>query len=187
MARRTGSTGTGRSRSSASRRIERDVVFSECVAEGRGVDYRPWDERSGQIYLGSVAFQERMTSLIAEAKPRAEIPRLQRRPARSDLATVEREVLCAFRASPKRVGGAISTSGTKRFALCASSRHGRAARRHQFSNEAVVTAFGNELFAALRSSSRRIAAVAEVSSPRWRSDFVEADLDGSFIITSHET
>ena len=118
--------------------------FREFVAEGRGVNYRPWAELSGQIYLGSVEFQERMTKSIAGAKPGAEIPARQRRPARPDLATVEREVLCAFGASPSVAGGAISPSGAKSVCAPGSSRRGRAARRHQFSNEAVVTAFGND-------------------------------------------
>jgi REP element-mobilizing transposase RayT len=93
--------------------------FREFVAEGRGVDYRPWDELSGQIYLGSAAFQERMTKLIAGAKPGAEIPRRQRRPARPDLATVEREVLSAFGASPGVLEGRSRHPARKAFALLA--------------------------------------------------------------------
>ena len=93
--------------------------FREFVGEGRGVDYRPWDELSGQIYLGSVALQERMTKLIAGAKPGAEIPRRQRRPARPDLATVEREVLSAFGASPGVLEGRSRHTARKAFALLA--------------------------------------------------------------------
>ena len=93
--------------------------FREFVAEGRGVNYRPWAELSGQIYLGSVEFQERMTKSIAGAKPGAEIPARQRRPARPDLATVEREVLCAFGASPSVLEGRSRHPARKAFALLA--------------------------------------------------------------------
>ena len=56
--------------------------FSRVCCGGTGVDRRPWDELPAQIYLGSVAFQKRLTKLIVGAKPGAKIPARQRRPAR---------------------------------------------------------------------------------------------------------
>jgi putative transposase len=64
----------GRKRSIAQRR------YREFVREGR--DQRPWDELTGQIYLGSEKFIEKHTARDQEIK---EIPRAQLRPIRPRL------------------------------------------------------------------------------------------------------
>lgn len=81
---------------------ERDPVaaYERFVREGIGQS-APWDKLKGQIWLGGEAFLKRMQRL-AEAKPVANVPRAQRRPAHPTAQAVTAAVLSAYRIKDER-------------------------------------------------------------------------------------
>ena len=71
------------------------AAYERFVAQGLGQG-SPWDNLQGQIWLGGAAFLKRMERL-AQAKPAANVPRRQRRPAHPTAAAVTAQVLSAYR------------------------------------------------------------------------------------------
>jgi len=72
-----------------------EVAYTRFVAQGLG-QASPWDDLKGQIWLGGATFLKRMQRL-AQAKPAANVPRQQRRPAHLTAAAVTAQVLSAYR------------------------------------------------------------------------------------------
>ena len=69
-------------------------AYERFVQQGVGRD-SPWRNLKGQIWLGNDAFLRRMERL-ADSKPAAEVPRVQRRPARLDAEAVTVAVLSRY-------------------------------------------------------------------------------------------
>ena len=52
--------------------------FRDSVADAAAANYRPWEELTGQIYLGGELFRKRLDALLPTRPPVIEIPRPQR-------------------------------------------------------------------------------------------------------------
>jgi REP element-mobilizing transposase RayT len=76
------------------------AAYQRFVAEGIGRT-SPWDKLKGQIWLGGAAFLKRMERL-AQAKSGANVPRMQRRPARPTARAVTARVLARYRIKDER-------------------------------------------------------------------------------------
>jgi putative transposase len=76
------------------------AAYERFVKEGIGQS-SPWDKLKGQIWLGGEAFLKRMQRL-AEAKPVANVPRAQSRPAHPTAQAVTAAVLSTYRIKDER-------------------------------------------------------------------------------------
>jgi hypothetical protein len=63
-------------------------LYRRFVAAGRYSGYAPWEELTGQIFLGGKAFRTKLQNLIDGAPPSREIPRPQRSPLRPTLEAI---------------------------------------------------------------------------------------------------
>lgn len=76
------------------------TAYERFVSQGL-VEGSPWDKLKGQIWLGDEPFLERMERL-AQGKPMANVPRVQRRPAHPTAEAVTGEVLSAYRLADEK-------------------------------------------------------------------------------------
>ena len=94
--------------------------FRDFVAEGMATDYRPWKELAGQVYLGSEAFRQGVTKLLAARSPLIDVPRAQRAlMPRPSLDQILRAVSVAFEMNANRVRTRKRGPARKAFALLA--------------------------------------------------------------------
>jgi REP element-mobilizing transposase RayT len=77
------------------------AAYRHFVAEGSGVP-RPWDQLSGQIFLGDAKFLDNMARRASEVSQRA-VPRRQLRPGRPGAAAIVRAVADAHGIPQARV------------------------------------------------------------------------------------
>ena len=102
--------------------------FRRFVSEGRGADYRPWDDLGGRVCLGSEGWVTSLAALADTALLDPEIPRAQKRLSkRPSLGAVHSEVRRAFGASEEvDMARRSSHPARKAFALlarrCANAR-----------------------------------------------------------------
>ncbi len=73
---------------SASNRALGRKRYAEFVHSARDVEYQPWEQLRGQIYLGGEEFAQAMQDRIEKDTEAKEIPRAQRNPARPGLARI---------------------------------------------------------------------------------------------------
>lgn len=64
---------------------ERCARYRDFVADGRGAAYAPWEQLTGQIYLGGAAFCDRVQTLIGAKREASVYPDAQRNPVRPTL------------------------------------------------------------------------------------------------------
>jgi REP element-mobilizing transposase RayT len=76
------------------------AAYERFVRQGIGQG-SPWEKLKGQIWLGGEAFLRRMEAL-AQGKPMANVPRVQRRPARPTARAVTAAVLSAYRVNDEK-------------------------------------------------------------------------------------
>lgn len=69
-------------------RPERCARYREFVADARGAAYAPWEQLTGQIYLGGAAFCDRVQSLVGAKREASVYPDAQRNPVRPTLEGV---------------------------------------------------------------------------------------------------
>jgi putative transposase len=85
--------------------------FRAFVSEGLRSDYSPWEQVTGQLFLGGEAFLEAMRERIKKARQDGEIPRRQRSLGRPGLKTIAESAAKAFGVSGaqirRRRGGAV--------------------------------------------------------------------------------
>lgn len=104
----------GRHRSEARHR------FRQFVSEGRGADYRPWDDLRGGVCLGSRPFIDSLAVLAEKTPLDPEIPRAQRQlTKRPGCQAIQIQVLNAFEASEADLALRGSHPARKAFALLA--------------------------------------------------------------------
>jgi hypothetical protein len=103
-------------------------------------DYRPWEQLSGQVYLGSDAFRQRVDALLAARPPVIEIPRAQRElTPRPSLDQVLRAVAVSFETSEGVVRSRRRGPARKAFALLA--RRSSAARLREVAGVLGINAW----------------------------------------------
>lgn len=73
--------------SSGSRALARRR-YSEFVHSARDIEYNPWEQLRGQIFLGDDGFAREMQARIGKEADAPEIPRAQRQPARPGLPRI---------------------------------------------------------------------------------------------------
>ena len=71
-------------------------AYREFVKAGTGTVVRPWENLSGQLFLGSKDFRRRMRARVEARVVSTEIPREQRLPLRPALADVVRAAAAVF-------------------------------------------------------------------------------------------
>jgi len=69
-------------------REERCARYREFVADGRGAEYKPWEQLTGQIYLGGAQFCERMQVLVGAKRDSRAYPEAQRHVVRPSFEAV---------------------------------------------------------------------------------------------------
>ena len=86
---------------SASSRTAARRKYIEFVHAARDVEYRPWEQLRGQIYLGDEDFAKEMAERIGARVEAKEIPRPQREPVRPDIARIARVVCAVAEVAPE--------------------------------------------------------------------------------------
>jgi REP element-mobilizing transposase RayT len=71
--------------------------YREFVADGRGAEYKPWEQLAGQIYLGGADFCDRVQTLVGAKRRESVYPEAQRNLVRPSFETVVAEVAARFR------------------------------------------------------------------------------------------
>lgn len=84
-------------------RAERRERYRRFVADGRGATYNPWEQLTGQIYLGGEAFCKRMQSLVGIRREVRAYPQAQRTIVRPSLETIVRLVSSSFAEPEERL------------------------------------------------------------------------------------
>jgi REP element-mobilizing transposase RayT len=104
----------------ACRRSEARRRFRQFVSEGRGANYRPWDDLRGRVCLGSERFVDSLAALADKTSLDTDIPRAQRQLAkRPSCDAIQSEVRYAFGASEADLARRSSHPARKAFALLA--------------------------------------------------------------------
>ena len=80
----------------AKRRAAAQRRYREFVSEGRNVEFNPWSQVLGQIYLGSEQFAHDASTRAADLAMDTEIPRPQREPTKAKANVVLAAVLKVF-------------------------------------------------------------------------------------------
>jgi REP element-mobilizing transposase RayT len=102
------------------RREEARRRFREFVSEARSVDYRPWEELRGRVWLGGERFAEVLAERARDAALSPEVPRSQRSLGpRPDLEAVEVEVRQTFGAGEADMASRSEHPARKAFTLLA--------------------------------------------------------------------
>jgi REP element-mobilizing transposase RayT len=97
---------------------EARLRFQAFVAEAVAAEYRPWDQLTGQVYLGGRAFQEKVDGLLAARPPSPEIPCSQQALSpRPSLGQVVDAVAVAFGTSVSEIRSRKRGPARKAFAL----------------------------------------------------------------------
>lgn len=77
-------------------RREAERRYRAFVAKGKGSRYAPWEELVSQIYLGGEGFRKSIQAMVSGQERNRHIPRLQRLPARPQLAEIVAATLREF-------------------------------------------------------------------------------------------
>ena len=103
----------------AGSRAERSERYRRFVADARGAEYKPWEQLTAQIYLGSAAFCERVKSLVGTRRDEKAYPEPQRVIVRPSWESILRQVAEVFKIPEQRVLARSHESARKALAQLA--------------------------------------------------------------------
>jgi hypothetical protein len=111
-------------------RREAERRYRAFVAKGKGSRYAPWEEQVSQIYPGGQGFRKRIQAMVSGQERSHQIPRVQRLPARPQLAEIVAAVLREFGVPASDIRRRRHTPA--RMAVAYLARHGGALRLADF-------------------------------------------------------
>lgn len=84
-------------------RPERCARYREFVADGHGAEYKPWEQLTGQIYLGGAQFCERMQELVGAKRDSRAYAEAQRNVVRPSFEAIVSQVARGFGLDEKQL------------------------------------------------------------------------------------